>query len=101
VCVKFSKKIMAGAGIPWFDRKGPSLRPDLRLGTRRAQGAVKAGRRPPPKAARRGRSKRGGRRSYLPILQMMVPLGTDVIAGFVTTTWSNDWWAVGGTSGVE
>src|SRR6516165_3879678 len=90
-----------GSGHPLVRPQGTIPSPDLRLGTRRAQGAVKAGRRPPPKAARRGRSKRGGRRSYLPILQMMVPLGTDVIAGFVTTTWSNDWWAVGGTSGVE
>src|SRR5712671_828620 len=40
--------------IPLFDRTGPSLRPDLRTARAARAGPVKAGRRPPPEAARSG-----------------------------------------------
>jgi len=40
--------------IPLFDRTGPSLRPDLRAARAARAGSVKAGRRPPPEAARSG-----------------------------------------------
>ena len=35
------------------------------------------------------------------MLQVVTLLVLEVIAGFVTAMWSKDWWAVGGTSGVE
>jgi hypothetical protein len=38
--------------IPLFDRTGPSLRPDLENARAARAVPVKAGRRPPPKAAR-------------------------------------------------
>src|SRR5882724_2784058 len=44
----------AAAPIPLFDRTGPSLRPDLRSARAARTVAVKAGRRPPPEAARSG-----------------------------------------------
>src|SRR6266571_1083866 len=40
--------------IPLFDRTGLSLRPDLRTARAARAGPVKAGRRPPPEAARSG-----------------------------------------------
>jgi len=40
--------------IPLFDRAGPSLRPDLTLPRAARAAVVRAGRRPPPKAARSG-----------------------------------------------
>jgi hypothetical protein len=44
--------------IPLFDRKGPSLRPDLPPGRAARAAPVKAGRRPPPEAARSGLERR-------------------------------------------
>src|SRR6266853_4911081 len=44
--------------VPLFDRPAPSLRPDLPRPTAGRAAAVKAGRRPPPKAARSGLDRR-------------------------------------------
>ena len=44
--------------IPLFDRTGPSLRPDLKAARAPRAGSVKAGRRPPPEAARSGLDRR-------------------------------------------
>ncbi|HVP97985.1 MAG TPA: LysR family transcriptional regulator [Roseiarcus sp.] len=46
-------------------------------------------------------SRAGDGASYFPMLQVVTLLVLEVIAGFVTAMWSKDWWAVGGTSGVE
>src|SRR6267378_4996796 len=42
----------AAEPIPLFDRARPSLRPDLRAAKAARAGSLKAGRRPPPEAAR-------------------------------------------------
>src|SRR5438132_2790681 len=44
--------------IPLFDRTGPSRRPDLKAARAPRAGSVKAGRRPPPEAARSGLDRR-------------------------------------------
>src|SRR5438046_6694870 len=62
--------------IPLFDRTGPSLRPDLRAARAARAGSVKAGRRPPPAAARSGLDRRehaapiaSGRNHIIPLDQ--------------------------------
>src|SRR5215831_5163991 len=58
-------------GIPLFDRRGPSLRPDLSTARAARAAPAKAGRRPPPKAARSGL---GGREHAAPIASGRVPV---------------------------
>src|SRR4029077_5124563 len=48
----------AAEPIPLFDRARPSLRPDLRAARAARAGSLKAGRRPPPEAARSGLDRR-------------------------------------------
>src|SRR6266536_2194671 len=62
--------------IPLFDRTGPSLRPDLRAARAARAVSVKAGRRPPPAAARSGLDRRehaapiaSGRNHIIPLDQ--------------------------------
>ena len=57
--------------IPLFDRTGPSLRPDLQTARAARAGPVKAGRRPPPKAARSGLD---GREHAAPIASGWAPI---------------------------
>src|SRR5467141_3178604 len=57
--------------VPLFDRPGPSLRPDLPIAAAPRAAAVKAGRRPSPKAARSGLD---GREHAAPITSARKPL---------------------------
>src|SRR6266850_6586605 len=57
--------------IPLFDRKRPSLRPDLQTARAARAAPVKAGRRPPPKAARSGLD---GREHATPIAPGWAPI---------------------------
>src|SRR5205809_7185932 len=57
--------------IPLFDRKRPSLRPDLQTARAARAAPVKAGRRPPPKAARSGLD---GREHATPIASGWAPI---------------------------
>ena len=68
-----SRKPDRGAtkGIPLFDRMGPSLRPDLQTARAARAVPVKAGRRPPPKAARSGLD---GREHAAPIASGRAPV---------------------------
>src|SRR5712691_8000856 len=56
---------------PLFDRPGPSLRPDLPIAAAPRAAAVKAGRRPSPKAARSGLD---GREHAAPITSARKPV---------------------------
>jgi hypothetical protein len=49
---------IAAEPIPLFDRAGPSLRPDPRAARATRAVSLKAGRRPPPEAARSGLDRR-------------------------------------------
>src|SRR6266478_9743145 len=57
--------------VPLFDRPGPCLRPDLPIAAAPRAAAVKAGRRPSPKAARSGLD---GREHAAPITSARKPL---------------------------
>ena len=66
----------AAEPIPLFDQAGPSLRPDLRAARAARAGSLKAGRRPPPAAARSGLDRRehaapiaSGRNRIIPLDQ--------------------------------
>src|SRR5439155_11552890 len=57
--------------VPLFERPGPSLRPELPIAAAPRAAAVKAGRRPPPKAARSGLD---GREHAAPITSARKPV---------------------------
>src|SRR3984893_6007556 len=66
----------AAEPIPLFDQARPSLRPDLRAARAARAGSLKAGRRPPPAAARSGLDRRehaapiaSGRNRIIPLDQ--------------------------------